>query len=132
MLAFSVVAIALPLGVGLFLNRINATPIVNIPAPPKAPKPNGYDLYVAAAAAMTRAKPEADPVSSPTILTDPKARAQRYGLPRRTAWLNANKKSFVLFDQALKTPTDADAGAAQSLVFHDFSVVCPIAAIGAR
>ncbi len=104
MLAFCVVAIVLPLGVGLYLNRINATPVVNIPAPPKAPNPNGYDLYVAAATAMTCFKPEVDPASDTTLVTDPKVRAQRYGLARRTAWLNANKKAFALFNQALKTP----------------------------
>ena len=105
MLAFCVVAIALPLGVGLFLNRINATPIVQIPAPPTPPKPNGFDLYVAAATAMTRAKPEVGPVNDASLLTDPKARAQRYSLARKTAWLNSNQKAFALFDQALQTPT---------------------------
>ena len=104
MLAFCVVAIALPLTVGLFLNRINATPVVNIPPPPKAPKPNGFDLYVAAATATVRAKPEVDPASDTAVLTDPKVRAQRYGLARKTAWINANKKAFTLFDQALQTP----------------------------
>ena len=105
MLAFCIVAIALPLGVGLFLNRINATPIVNIPAPPKAPKPNGYDLYVAAATATVRVKPEVGPASDSDTVTDPKMRAQRYSLARKTAWLTTNRKAFALFNQALKTPT---------------------------
>ncbi len=105
MLAFSAVAIALPLGVGLFLNRINATPIVSISAPATAPRLNGFDLYVAAATATTRVKPEPDPGNDTTFVTDPKVRAQRYSLARRTAWLNANAKSFALFDQGLKTPT---------------------------
>ena len=107
MLAFCVVAIALPLTVGLYFNRINATPIVNIPAATTRPKPNGYDLYVAAATAMTRVKPEPDPISDTTFVTDPKLWAQRYSLARRTAWLNANAKSFALFEQAQKTPTMA-------------------------
>lgn len=105
MLAFCVVAIALPLGVGLYLNRINATPIVNIPAPPTASKPNGFDLYVAAATATTRVKPEVGPASDTDMVTDPKIRAQRYSLARKTAWLNTNAKAFALFNQALKTPT---------------------------
>ena len=105
MLAFCVAAIALPLGVGLFLNRINATPIVSIPAYPKAPKPNGYDLYVAAAMATVRAKPEIDPASDTNFTDDPKVRAQRYSLPRRNAWLKSNAKAFATFDQALKTPS---------------------------
>lgn len=108
MLALCVVAIALPLTVGLFLNRINATPVVNIPAPPKAPKPNGFDLYVAAATAMTRVKPEVDPASDViNTPTNPNVRAQRYSLARRTAWLNGNKKALGLFQQALQTPSMA-------------------------
>ena len=103
--AFCVVAIALPLGVGLYLNRINATPIVQIPAPLKAPQPNGYDLYVAAATAIRSANPPVDQVDNPKLITDPKIIAQQYSLARRTAWLNANTKAFALFDQALKTPS---------------------------
>ena len=104
-LLFSVAAIALPLGVGLFLNRINATPTVQIPAYPPAPKPNGYDLYVAAATAMTPATPPVDPVNDTKIIADPKVRAKRYSLARKTAWLGANAKAFALFDRALQTPT---------------------------
>ena len=104
-LAFSVVAIALPLGVGLFLNRINATPVVNIPAYPRAPKPNGYDLYVTAAQLTTRLKPEPDPISDVNRPTDAKESAQRYSLARKTAWLNQNQQAFSLFDQALQTPS---------------------------
>ena len=105
LLAICVVAIALPLTVGVYLNRINATPIVNIPAPPQAPKPNGFDLYVAAATAMTRVKPEVGPASDTSPPSDAKARAQRYSLARKTAWLNQNQKAFVLFDRALQTPS---------------------------
>ena len=104
-LLFCVVLIALPLGVGVYFNRINATPALNIPAYPQAPNPNGYDLYVAAATAMTRAKPEVDPNSDRTLVADPKARAGRYSLARRQAWLNQNTKAFALFNQAMKTRT---------------------------
>ncbi len=122
MLAFSVVAIALPLGVGLFLNSINATPTVSISAPPAPPKPNGYDLYVAAATAMTRANPQVDPASDPTILTDPKVRAQRYGLARRRTWLVSNAQAFALFNQALQTPTLAPVNRSFNAVgFRDFA-----------
>ena len=109
LLAFSIIAIALPLSVGLFFNRLNATPIVSIPAYPAAPKPNGYDLYVAAATATTRFKPEIDPASDASAITDPKVRAQRYSLARRTAWIRANAKTWALFDRALQTPTLAPA-----------------------
>lgn len=120
MLAFCVVAIALPLGVGLYLNRINATPIVNIPAPPKAPKPNGYDLYVAAAMATVHFTPEVDPASDANLVTDPKVRAQRYGLARRTAWLNANTKAFALFNQAQKTPSLAPPSRSFNATFPSY------------
>lgn len=105
MLAFCLIAIALPLGVGLTLNRINATPTVSIPAPSLAPKPNGYDLYVAAAAKIGFANPPVDPVNNPTLITDPKIIAQQYSLARKTAWLQANNAGFTLFNQAIKTPS---------------------------
>ncbi len=109
MLVFCVVAIALPLGVGLYWNHINATPIVNIPPPPLAPKPNGYDLYVAAMAAMTPANPPVDAVNNSTFIADPKVRARQYSLARKTAWLRANNSGFILFNSALKTPSMAPA-----------------------
>lgn len=102
---FSAIVLALPLGIGLFFNRINATPVVSIPPYPKAPNPNGYDLYVAAANAIVRVVPEPDPTSDTDQITDPKVRATRYSLARKTAWLNRNKKAFALFEQALKTPS---------------------------
>ncbi len=105
LLAICVVAIALPLTAGVYLNRINATPIVNIPAPPKPPKPNGYDLYVAAATAMKPAAPPVDAVNDVNLITDPKIIAQQYSLARKTAWLQANKAGFNLFNQAMKTPS---------------------------
>ena len=105
LLVSSVFAIALPLGVVLFWNRINATPIVKIPPYPTAPQPNGYDLYVAAMAAMTPALPPVDAVNDAKPPADPKLRAQRYSLARKTAWLNANSKAFAIFDQAMKTPS---------------------------
>ena len=105
LLAFCALAIVLPLGVGLYVSRLNAMPNVTIPAYPKAPRPNGYDLYVAAATAMTRARPAIDPISDPKEPTDLKMRAQRYGLARRNAWIGQNSKAFALFNQAMKTPS---------------------------
>ena len=107
-----VVAIALPLTVGVYLNHINATPIVSIPAPPKPPRPNGFDLYVAAETATVRFKPEADPISDKKVATDAKARGKRYSLARRMAWMNANAKTFALFEEAQQTPFLAPASRA--------------------
>ncbi len=104
MLAFSVVAIALPLGVGLFWTFINATPKTNIPAYPAAPTPNGTDIYVLAEQAMKPANPPVDGFVDATKITDPKIRAQRYSLARKTAWLKQNKQAFDLFDKAQQTP----------------------------
>ena len=104
MLAFCLVAIALPLSVGLYLNHINATPTVTIPAPPTPPKPNGTDLYIAAAAAIKRAKPEVGPASDIDTPANTKVRAQRYSLARKTAWLRQNQQAFALFERALQTP----------------------------
>ena len=120
-LAFSVVVIALPLSVGLFLHHINATPVVGIPAPPAAPKPNGYDLYVAAATAMTRATPPVDPVNDTKRIDDPKVRAQRYSLARKTAWLQQNQNALALFDQALQTPTLAPTARSFKTTFPSYA-----------
>ena len=105
LLLASVVAIALPLGVVLFGNHINATPVVKIPPYPTAPRPNGYDLYVASATALVPAIPHVDPVNDGSPPTDPKLRAQQYSVARKTAWLNTNARAFSLFDQAMKTPS---------------------------
>ena len=107
LLAICALAIALPLTVGVYLNRINATPIVSIPAPASRPKPNGYDLYVAAEMAMKPAAPPVDPVNDGALITDPKIIAQRYSLARKTAWLQSNRAAFALFDKAMKTPSMA-------------------------
>ncbi len=106
LLAVSVLAIALPLGIVLYGKRINATPVVNIQPYPTLPQPNGFDLYVAAANTITPpVKPSMRPVSDGTIPNYAKVWAQRYSLAGKTAWLNANAKGFALFDEAMKTPT---------------------------
>lgn len=96
---------AVPLGLGLWFNSINAPPVVTIPPYPTAPTPNGYDLYVAAANSVTAANPPVGPAKDSELLTDPKIAAQRYGLPRKEAWLAKNKAGFALFDRALQTPS---------------------------
>ena len=100
---FSGLLLVIPLGVALFW-RANATPAPAIPAYPKAPTPNGYDLYVAAAAAMVPAKPPVDALLDKGEF-DAKTRAQRYSLGRKTAWLEQNKRAFALFERAQQTPS---------------------------
>ena len=93
------------LGGGWLWARAKRAPVTVIAPYPAAPKPNGYDLYLAAGAAMVPAKPAVDAQGDSTLLTDPKARAQRYSRARKDAWLSQNKAAFATFDQALKTPT---------------------------
>lgn len=101
---FCAAVIALPLGVAAFFGHINAPPEINIPAYPRAPKPNGYDLYVQAATLISASKPPVGPANDTQILTDPKVRAQRYGLKRKTAWLSTNQAGYAIFESALQTP----------------------------
>ena len=54
---------------------------------------------------MTRATPSVDPNSDRKPPTDAKARAARYSLARRNAWLGRNQQTFALFNQAMKTPS---------------------------
>ena len=96
--------LALPLGVGAFFGRINAPPVVQIPAYPKAPKPNGYDFYVKAAKMIVAWKPPVGVANDTQIVTNPKIAAQRYGLKRKTAWLAANCAGYATFKRALQTP----------------------------
>ena len=105
MLIASAIAIALPLGAALGWKYINATPVVNIPAPAKAPKPNGYDLYVAAGTALVPALTPVDAVNDSTPPATAQLRAGQYSLARKTAWLSRNRKTFDLFNQAMKTPS---------------------------
>lgn len=114
-------ALAIPLGVAAFFGHINKTPIVNIPAYPRAPKPNGYDLYLAAANSVVQARPSAGTANDPEILTDPKIAAQRYGLPRKEAWLAKNSAGFALFDRALKTPTLAPPERSMNLPLRSYA-----------
>ena len=103
---FSTLILAIPLGAALFINRINAAPTVAIPAYPTAPRPNGYDLYVAAARAIKPAVPNVDPIndSKANTLTGA-ARAAQYSLARKRAWLARNQGAFNTFSRATKTPS---------------------------
>ena len=103
--ALCAVAIALPLGVAAFFGHINAPPIVNFPARPVAPAPNGYDFYVAAGRALVPATPPVDPILDAAPPLDAQARARRYSLARKTAWLQTNKTALAQFARAQTTPS---------------------------
>jgi len=98
------VLIAALLSGAWYWNFLEAEPNWNIPAPPVAPNPNGFDLYVASAQAIVPAKPPVDAVNDPTPVEDPKIYAQKYSLAKKQAWLKKNAAAFQLFQRAIKTP----------------------------
>jgi hypothetical protein len=101
------IAVLVPVGViGIvaWRSHVNTVPVVNIPAYPVLPNPNGYDLFVKAGRDIIEAKPAVDEINDSNPSSDPKVRAERYSLERKQVWLNRNKKAFELFQKALSTP----------------------------
>jgi hypothetical protein len=84
-----------------------ATPKVDtsVPAGPKVPRPNGFDLFVEAEKLIVAAKPAVDSVNDTEVVNDPKIRAEKYSLANKQAWLRKNAAGFALFQKALRTPT---------------------------
>jgi len=102
-----------PLGAIAYVSEDrDSEPAWNIPPAASRPKPNGYDLYVAAAKATVRFTPEVDPASDvhapedPDPLNSPYA-LKNYSLARQKAWLRANARTFALVNQGLHTPSMA-------------------------
>lgn len=103
---------SIPLGIAILVAapfwdaRLNAEPRIAFPAPLPLPRPNGYDLYVAAARTIRPATPPVDAVNDPLNLleTNPRLAAKNYSLARKTAWLSANAAGFALFRQATALP----------------------------
>lgn len=102
---FSALLLIFAAGFVLWRNHLNAPPQLPIPAYPQTPKINGFDLYVEAANAMRPAKPPVDLILDDAPPDGEKARAKRYSLVRKTAWLRANRKAFALFERAQKAQT---------------------------
>lgn len=65
---------------------------------------NRIALYIQASRAITAANPPVDPVEDPQTPQDPAARAERYSLARKDAWLKENVAGFALFQKALSAP----------------------------
>lgn len=103
----------LPVGIlgfvmsGLWLARSDETPPIVFPTPVALPSPNGFDFYVAAARAITPAKPPVDAVddSRALVATNPQMAARDYSLARRTAWLRSNSAGFALVKRGNATPS---------------------------
>ncbi|PQV62469.1 hypothetical protein B1R32_13312 [Abditibacterium utsteinense] len=79
---------------------------IQFPAPVALPVPNGFDVYLAAEAAIKLDVPAVDLIDdSPKLTpTDPKLAAQKYSLAKKDAWLKANAAGFALFKQAQTLP----------------------------
>lgn len=75
---------------------------VAVPAAGAAAVPDRLDLYVRASRSITAADPPVDPVADPQPPQDVAARAERYSLARKEAWLQQNAAGFALFQQALR------------------------------
>ncbi len=95
-------SIALIGGTAVWRNAINADPQIVIPPYPKAPTPNGFDVYVKASKMIAQTRPYVDEVDDPKPPSDPKVRAQQYSLANKEAWLKRNAAGFSLMQTALK------------------------------
>ena len=100
MLGLSVGALAILVGAGTFKSARDAEPNWQIPAPVPTPEPNGFDLYVAAQKAVIPFTPPIDQAYDTKRVTDPKEKATRHGLARRTAWEKQNSRAWTLFERA--------------------------------
>lgn len=99
--AFGFLAVA---SVAVFYGYINETPVLVASPRPPVPAPNGVDLALQAAQKLTVPNPPLEAYRDKNPPADPTARAQRYGLARKTAWLAQNKAAFALLRQAQRTP----------------------------
>lgn len=86
-------------GFGIKLMGASTTP----PRPP-LPRPNGFDLYVAAGNALTIPNPPVDEINDRTR-RKPAEAAKNYTPARRAAWVKANSKSWDLMRQARAAQT---------------------------
>lgn len=89
---------------GLGLSLRNAKSSGAIPPRAPMPRPNGFDLYIAAANAMTRPNPPVDATNDRTKRT-PQYAAKFYTPARRAAWVKTNAKTWNLMAQARAAQT---------------------------
>ncbi len=83
--------------VGLVLLGARGASVIPPHAP--MPSPNGFDLYAAAAKALTKPNPPVDEINDSRRAT-PQEAAQNYTPARRAAWVAANTRSWGLMKQA--------------------------------
>ena len=87
-------------GLATFYGFINATPTLTIAPRSVTPVPNGLDLAHQAARQLTAPNPPLESSQDAKPPTDAKARAKRYGLARKDAWLKQNKAAFAQLKRA--------------------------------
>lgn len=89
-------------GFAMLTSHLGAEPDWPKRAPKRMPQPNGYDLYVAAGAAIIPANPPVDPAQMPRPRygDNPKPLVIQYSETRRKAWLKKNAKVEKLFQRA--------------------------------
>ena len=95
--AFGFIAVA---GIATFYGYINVTPTLTMPPQPKTPVPNGLDLAYQAERQLRAPDPPLEFSQDAKPPADAKARAQRYGLARKDAWLKQNKAAFAQLKRA--------------------------------
>ena len=90
-------------GVALFYGYINATPALPATSYGPAPRPNGYDLALQAARKLTVPNPPLEANRDLQPPAEAQARAQRYGLARKNAWLRQNAAALQSLNRAQQT-----------------------------
>lgn len=91
-------------GGGLWLRSLDAEPVVAIPPVVTRPTPNGFDLYVRAAAALKRSRPALDELFDDAAGNGNDAVSMRFGPEPRAAWLQTNARAWMLFREAQSVP----------------------------
>ena len=92
---------AIPLGIAGYLSFLNLEPDIQIPTRAPLPVPNGFDLYVQAAALTAQPNPPVDASTDRNAagISAPVG-SVRYGRARRQAWHTAATPGWNKFKQA--------------------------------
>lgn len=102
---------AIPMGIAGYLSFLNLEPDIQIPARPKLPTPNGFDLYLQAAALTTQPNPPVDFSTDPNAGSITAAQgAIRYGRARREAWHQAATPGWAKFKAAQRAQSYSPYG----------------------
>ena len=102
---------AIPLGIAAYLSFLNLEPDIQIPARAPLPSPNGFDLYVQAAALTAQPNPPVDAATDPNAASiSARVGAIRYGRARREAWHTAATPGWAKFKEAQRAQSYSPYG----------------------